>query len=218
MSKLGVLGLGSFSTLFYIKELNALYNKKHGGFSTCPFTMLNINFDAINNLLPNTSNHLDNLVLNPLNKLAQLNVHSIIVPNITLHETLDRLNIPSNIIHPVTQTIIKLKDDNHRHVTVFGSLYTMQSNYISSAFKSHHISVLQPSEEDRLIIENLRVVIYNGTETTEQLATFRSLIAKYTQNGAVVFACTELSVAYNNQNNLVYDMARIQINTAIYEL
>lgn len=218
MSKLGILGLGSFSTLFYIMELNALYNKKHGGFSTCPFTMLNIDFDAINNMLPNTSKHLNNLVFNALNKLEQLNVDVIIVPNITLHETLDQLNISTKLIHPITQTIANLKVDNQTHVTVFGSMYTMQSNYISSALKSHHISVLQPTLEDRQQIDNLRVAIYNGIETTEQQATFSRLISKYTQKGAVVLACTELSVAYNNQNNSVYDMARIQINTAINEL
>ena len=45
---LSILGLGSRSTLFYLAELNTLYLQKKGGYSTCPFTLLNTNFDEIN--------------------------------------------------------------------------------------------------------------------------------------------------------------------------
>ncbi len=48
MNKLGIIGLGSKSTTYYIELLNLFYNKKHGGFNTCPFTMVNINFNEIN--------------------------------------------------------------------------------------------------------------------------------------------------------------------------
>ena len=53
MNKLGIIGLGSKSTTYYIELLNLFYNKKHGGFNTCPFTMVNINFNEINPFLPN---------------------------------------------------------------------------------------------------------------------------------------------------------------------
>ncbi len=59
MNKLGIIGLGSKSTTYYIEMLNQLYNKKHGEFNTCPFTMININFNEINPFLPN-----DNININ----------------------------------------------------------------------------------------------------------------------------------------------------------
>ncbi|WP_055437176.1 aspartate/glutamate racemase family protein [Lacinutrix algicola] len=211
MSKLGLLGLGSFSTLFYIKELNALYNAKHGGFSTCPFKMLNVNFDTINNLLPNTSKALDAIVKDNLNKLKALEIDTIVVPNITLHETIDRLSIEANIIHPIDETISKVKENKHTNVTIFGTLYTMQSNYITSKFTAENINVLQASKEDKQQIDDLRIAVYNGIETQKQLEIFNELINKHTKNGVVVLACTELSVAYNIKNNRVYDMARIQM-------
>ena len=59
MNKLGIIGLGSKTTTYYIEMLNQLYNKKHGEFNTCPFTMININFNEINPFLPN-----DNININ----------------------------------------------------------------------------------------------------------------------------------------------------------
>ncbi len=213
-----MLGLGSFSTLFYIKELNALYNAKHGGFSTCPFKMLNVDFDTINNLLPNTSKALDAIVKDNLNKLKALEIDTIVVPNITLHETIDRLSIEANIIHPVEETISNVKENKHTNVTIFGTLYTMQSNYITSKFRAEKINVLQVSKEDKQQIDDLRIAVYNGKENQKQLEIFNELINKYTENGVVVLACTELSVAYNIKNNLVYDMARIQIKKSVNPL
>ena len=215
MSKLGLLGLGSFSTLFYIKELNALYNAKHGGFSTCPFKMLNVDFDTVNNLLPNTSKALDAIVKDNLNKLKALEIDTIVVPNITLHETIDRLSIEANIIHPIDETISNVKENKHTNVTIFGTLYTMQSNYITSKFTVENINFLQASKEDKQQIDDLRIAVYNGKENQKQLEIFNELINKYTENGVVVLACTELSVAYNIKNNRVYDMARIQIKKSI---
>ena len=215
MSTLGVLGLGSYSTLFYIKTLNAMYNKKYGGFSTCPFKLLNVDFDAINKLLPNTSNALDTIVKTHLNTLDALKVDNILVPNITLHETIDRLQIKTNVIHAIQETISKITGNNHVKVTIFGTLYTMQSNYLTSQFTAQSINIIKASDADMQLIDNLRIAVYNGDANPKQLNIFNDLLNKYTKNGIVVLACTELSVINTSNSKLVYDMARIQIQAAI---
>src|SRR5690554_3913283 len=151
-NKLGILGLGSYSTLFYIKELNALYNKKHGGFSTFPFKMLNANFDEINNLLPYVSDELDEIVKTYLNELIDLGVSSVLVPNITLHETTDRLNLEIEIIHPVHLTLSEIQKTQHKKALIFGTKFTMESSYIKSIFEENNIEILMPSEKDILFI------------------------------------------------------------------
>ncbi|MBD3861950.1 aspartate/glutamate racemase family protein [Olleya marilimosa] len=215
MSTLGVLGLGSYSTLFYIKTLNAMYNKKYGGFSTCPFKLLNVDFDAINKLLPNTSNALDTIVKTHLNTLDALKVDNILVPNITLHETIDRLQIKTNVIHAIQETISKITGNNHVNITIFGTLYTMQSNYLTSQFTAQNINIVKASDADMQLIDNLRIAVYNGDTNPKQLNIFNDLLNKYTKNGIVVLACTELSVINTSNSKLVYDMARIQIQAAI---
>lgn len=215
---IGILGLGSYSTLFYIEELNASYNKKHKGFSTCPFKMLNTDFDRINNLLPNVSKELDRIVTTYLDQLIDLGISSILVPNITLHETIDRLELKTQIIHPIYCTLSDVEQKNHKKVVLVGSKYTMESDYIKSIFTAKNIEILLPSEEEMLFIDHIRKQVYQKSESKELLDEFNGIINKYTENHAVVIACTELSVALSDEKDNIFDMARIQISHALKEI
>ncbi|QGK75243.1 aspartate/glutamate racemase family protein [Flavobacterium sp. SLB02] len=215
IQSLGILGLGSRSTLFYIKELNRLYHNKKSGYSTCPFKLWNANFDVLNNLLPQPSKKLTVLVDNYLAELQPLQVDAILIPNITLHETIDKLSIIPKIIHPVHLTIAKLKEDGFNEIVLMGSLHTMESNYLKAAFNKQCIAVVLPDAEERLIIEGVRKHIYWETESEELLKEFANVIKKYSTNYAVVLACTELSVAWDTLGVNVFDMSRIQIETAV---
>lgn len=213
---LGILGLGNLSTLFYIKELNNLYNKQFKGYSTCPFKLLNTNFDAINSLLPNTSKSLDTIVKQYIDDLISLKVNVILVPNITLHQTLDRLNISIPIVHPLESTITKIQKNKCKKVLLLASIYTMHSSYIKSYFANNDIDVFLPSKEDMQYVDDVRKQIYEGTETKKMLKDYNYIVEKYARNNAVVIACTELSLRLVNKEGLeIFDMSRIQINQSI---
>jgi aspartate racemase len=214
--KFGMLGLGSRSTLFYIKELNSHYNQKIGGSSACPFLLLNINFDTINSLLPNTSQELDILLKAPLNELEQMDIKHILIPNITLHETIDRFVIQEkNVIHPIHLTVSKIKQNKWSKIVLFGSLHTMKSDYIPSIFNANGIEIELPTQEDMLFIDEVRKQIYANIETDEFIAKYHLLIKKYTDKNPVVLACTELSIFNPTNNNNLLDMAQVQIVDAV---
>lgn len=212
---LGILGLGSRTTAYYITELNRLYNQTKGGFSSCPFILLNTNFDTINSLLPNPSEDLDNVTQLCINEVEKLNTDCILVPNITLHETIDNLVLDKHIIHPIPLTTSKIKEKNWSKITLFGSIHSMQSAYISSYFKSNGIETILPSEGDRFLIDDVRKRVYAGTETEELIKSYHLLIEKYAAKHPVVLGCTELSILkpINNQN--LVDMAEVQITEAV---
>jgi aspartate racemase len=214
--KLGILGLGSRSTTFYINELHKLYNQEKGGYSTCPFTLLNYNFDPINSLLPDASDSLDAIVQEYITELEKMDIESILIPNITLHETIDRLVTKKRIIHPIHLAVAKIKEKNWSKIVLFGSIYSIQSHYISSNFKANAIEVVLPSEEDSLLIDEVRKRVYSETETIGFIEDYHLLIEKYTKDSPVVLACTELSVfkPKKNNNNLL-DMAQLQIIAAV---
>ncbi|WP_428229566.1 aspartate/glutamate racemase family protein [Flavobacterium sp.] len=216
IQSLGILGLGSRSTLFYIKELNRLYHQKKGGYSTCPFKLLNTNFDVINNLLPVTSTKLEVILRNYLVELQHLKVDAILIPNITLHETIDKITLGAEIIHPVYVTIAKLKESRVNKVVLLGSLHTMESSYLKDVFKNESIAVVLPSKEDRVFIDNVRKHIYEETESQDLLKEYNDIIEKYSVNYAVVLACTELSVGWKAESStIIFDMSRIQIARTI---
>lgn len=214
-TKLAILGLGSRSTLHYLKELNKLYHLEKGDYSTCQFTLLNTNFNAINQLLPNTSVALDAILQNYINEIEQFDIEEILVPNITLHETIDRLNIQKTILHPLALTLAKIQENKTKEIVLFGSKYSMQANYIRSYFESNQIAIILPNQEEMLLIDEVRKQIYNKTETTELINKYFSIIDKYSKNNLIVLACTELSILKpTNQTNII-DMAQLQIEAAI---
>ncbi|MCW2118080.1 aspartate/glutamate racemase family protein [Flavobacterium sp. 7A] len=217
MSKVtvGLLGLGSRSTLYYIKELNRWYNQKKGRYSTFPFVMLNADFDAINPLLPNTSEALDAVVQTYIDELEKLAIITILIPNITLHETIDRLRIQKKILHPLTLAVGKIKEQEWSTIVLFGSLHSMESNYIRSYFNAKGIEVQLPSPEDRLFIDKVRKQTYAETETPDLIASYHSILKKYTENFPVLLACTELSILKPTDNNRIIDMAQLQIEQAV---
>jgi aspartate racemase len=211
---LAVLGLGSRSTLYYINQLNQLFQKKYGGYSTCPFTLLNTNFNLINPYLPNNFSKLIPQLSMYLNNIEKLDLSHLIIPNITLHECVDQINTNVTIIHPIHETAQKLHQNNQSNVLLIGSRHSMNSTYIRTVFNQNNILITIPNTEEISFIDELRVSIYNRTEKIDEIHAFQSLVSSYAKNMPVVIACTELSIPEQNTHNL-YDMVDIQIENAL---
>ena len=214
-TQLAILGLGSRSTLYYLEQLNKVYNTKNGGYSTCPFFLLNTDFDTINPLLPNTSVQLDAILQSYLDQIEALEVAEILIPNITLHETIDRLELQKNILHPLPLSVLKMKEIEAKKVVLFGSLHSMKSSYIRSYLELNSIEVLLPSSEEMEFIDEVRKHIYHTTETKEIINKYHQLIKKYSENYPVVLGCTELSILKPTDQRNIIDMAQLQIEAAV---
>jgi aspartate racemase len=223
INHLGLLGLGSRSTAFYIEQLNRVYNKAHGGYSTCPLILLNSDFNDFNPYLPDQYPVLETALRRYLRSLSQLGVQQLIIPNITLHESYDRLKGNSKagieLIHPVTTTLEKMHHNKLTKVVLIGSKYTMLSKALSAKFTLHDIEVVRPSHNDCETIDTLRQRIYTSEESVEDIANFRDLLEHYEQQAPIVIACTELSIACHiGQHSTRYDMADVQITHALRAL
>ena len=213
---LALLGLGSRTTSFYIEELNRLYNERKDANSPFPLLLIETDFNKINSLLPEASEQLDSILQEYINESEKLDVPYILAPNITLHETIDRLLVQRNIIHPVHLSVLKIKQNEWTEITLFGSLHSMQSSYISSYFKQNEIDVILPTQKDMLVIDEFRKHVYLETETEKQILNFNLQIEKYSKKAPIVLACTELSIFGTELDNKnILDMAQIQIESAL---
>lgn len=214
-SKLVILGLGSRTTAFYLSELNSAYQKQKGGYSTFPLLLLNADFNKINPFLPSPSLELDDVVQSYVSEIEEFGKENILIPNITLHETIDRINVEKNIIHPIHLTISTIKKNQWTKIVLFGSLHSMQSTYLNRHFKSTNIEVILPLKEEMLLIDEVRKQVYHETETEDLIKKYHSLILKYSTNNPVVLACTELSIFNPKNNNNIIDMVQLQIEEAL---
>lgn len=213
---LGVLGLGSRSTLYYLHALNKAYHAEEQGYSTCPLILYNINFNEINPYLPNQFQNLLPKLSIYLQQIENFPISHLLLPNITIHEAIDKLETTLKIIHPLHLTITFLKQHNMKQVVVFGSKYTMTSTYLSNYFSSEGIQTTSPSKEDVEFIDTLRQKIYLNTETLADINIYNTLVANYTKKTLVLIACTELSILKHPTH--VLDMAKLQIKEAIKQI
>ncbi len=207
----GVLGLGHNSTHYYLQRIHQKYKTENCEFSTCPLIVYQVDFQEINPFLPNQFSILKPTLENYLNYVSQLGVSKLLIPNITLHETVDLMESPVKIIHAVDLTIQYLVQKNISSVVVFGTLYTMNSSYLRDKFSVQNIEVLVPSKEDQQIIDDFRIKVYQGIQADSEITDFQNLIRKYAEKSPVVIACTELSMFSVKDELFCIDMAELQI-------
>ena len=207
----GVLGLGEASTAYYLNQIHQKFNERNQEFSTCPLLLYQVDFQEINPFLPDQFQELIPRVIEYLNKISELRISKLLVPNITLHETLDQITHSIELCHPVQLTIEHLIKNKISEVVVFGTLYTMNSEYLKRNFLEAGINIIPPESEDQLWIDDFRKKVYKNESTDDEIAAFQNLIKKYVKQKPVVIACTELTMHCLKNENHCIDMADLQI-------
>lgn len=213
--KIGILGLGSRSTIFYIDELNKRFNTLYKGYSTCPFILYNTNFEDINPYLPKDFTVLEPILSIYIMNIKELGINYLLIPNITLHETIDRIYTDISIVHPVQLTIDKLIEKEKTEAVIFGSIYTMQSAYLKNVFLKRSILLIEPSEQHKKFIDYIRRQIYYEQESRKDLEEYRRLLNLYAKDHTLIIGCTELSIYTLPIQNNIYDMAVFQIEKTL---
>lgn len=207
----GILGLGKESTSYYLDQIQTQYHLKNEEFSTCPYLLYQIDFQEINPFLPDQFSILiPNLELY-FDQIMKLGITKLLVPNITLHQTLDQMKFDFEICHPVSLTAKYLQEQSFSKATLFGTHYTMNSTYLKEKFADSHVELLVPSAEDQKWIDEFRKHVYLKDESVKDIADFQNLIQKYSVDYPVIIGCTELSIHSVKDNPNCIDMADLQI-------
>lgn len=212
---LGILGLGSRSTLYYLQQLNEGYNKRRGGYATFPLTLLNTDFDEINQLLPNHSLALSENLNQYISQFGAVGISHLLIPNITLHHSIDQLDVSYSIIHPLHLTLEKIQSERYKQVTLFGSIHTMTSGFVIDFLTSNGIQVGTPKQDEKEFIDEVRKRIFNYDEDEALLQQYQQLVKKYADEGPLIVACTELSIPQIESHEAIIDMAKMQIDEVI---
>ena len=211
LPKKGVLGLGKESTLFYLNQIQKRYQSNNKEWSTCRFIMYQIDFQELNPFLPNQFQDLIPKVQNYLEQIEKLGITKLLIPNITLHETVDQIEFDGFICHPLTLTLHYLQENNISQVFIFGTSYTMNSEYMKQKFSEKDIKLLTPTNDDQIWIDDFRKEVDQQKPTPDRILEFQNLIKKYSVDHPVVIACTELSLFALKNNLSCIDMAELQI-------
>ncbi|WP_299669085.1 aspartate/glutamate racemase family protein [uncultured Polaribacter sp.] len=212
----GILGLGKRSTNFYLETLQKSYFKIYGDYHTFPFLLYQIDFNTLNPYLPNQFSKLIPISQNLILELKKLPVKKWLIPNITFHETFDKLETKIPVFHPIALCLNFCKLHAVKEVTIFGTDYTMNADYLRGNLKNANISVQKIDLEDLKFINQFRKKVYENIEETKDIAVYASFIEKYASRSYVIIACTELSLVTEKINSKkIIDLAKLQINEVL---
>jgi len=215
---IGVLEMGQASTQLYIRLLNESYSNEQQN-NIKQFELIPSDFEKINTLLPKRSIKLDTLIASYLEEIRFNNFKVVLIPNITIHETVDAvintLEAPVPVAHPLSGTINRLHQAGMDRAILFGSRYTMTSNYIKEVLENAEIAINIPNQEDLEFIDWVRRQVYAESVSAETLKIFNDLVESYSNESTVVLACTEFSLISTIRNERILDMAAIQVEDAI---
>lgn len=208
-NSIGILGLDHKSTQYYINQLQCGFHAEHGGYHTLAYLLYQVDFHEVNPHLPDMFKQLDPIVTSWLNQLSQKGITHLLVPNITLHRTIDRINTPIHLIHPV-ELLKSTADQNGASVMILGSIYTMESDYIAQYFTSTTLDVISPVLKQRNRIDEIRKKVFHETVEPQEVEWFNTLIRRLGKRHQVVIACTELSQIVNKDCDCI-DLVDLQI-------
>lgn len=214
LQQIGLPTLGSGATWFYRKQLEQLYQATHGSTTACPLVEIEVDFARINALLPDKFTQLNPLLDKLFLDLDAAEVSLIVIPNITLHVAIDRLELPAalaqKLVHPIKLGIAALEDTGTQSITLAGTRHTMQSSLLRGYFERAGIRVMSPGQADMERLDQMRVAVFESGVTKALEQELAGICQRYPD---LVIACTELSMLYHN--NAATDLARLQIERTI---
>jgi aspartate racemase len=209
-SGVGMLYLGKDSSEFYERKILDKGIKE--------MKIIQTDFKTINSFLPDQFDRLKEVIRPYLKQAESKNIEQLIIPNITLHETIDQIQDEFSfaVIHPVRAAIEFLKNKNIKKAVLFGTTYTMNKGYIVNMAKESGVVVNLPTEKHQLIIESFRKKVFYKTDSVLDRENYLNLLRSYSKISNVLLACTELSLIHETeQTENVLDMASIQLKTIV---
>ena len=211
-------GLGIQASILAYRLLNQFYSQRKGQGHTCPLRLLNVDFEPINQLLPYQQKASAKLLLPYLQDINQQDVCCIIMPNNTLHQSLDIIlekhSFEKPILHIGHLLHAEIKKLKRAQVMILGTAYTMQSGYLQSFLPEISNNIL-PNNSLLSKVEDLRKLYFHSSDTELSLQIWEDLNHQYPEVDYFIVACTELSIAFNSINEKKLDTLDLLCRSAV---
>ncbi|MAY01418.1 MAG: hypothetical protein CMQ38_00395 [Gammaproteobacteria bacterium] len=211
--QLAILGLDRQATEFYQRYLQEYLEGHETTLKNSTAHVFKADFEELNPYLPDNYAELVPRLEKILGEIDLQNCRALLIPNITLHTILPRVNLDpkfrNRIINPISCALDYLQQCKLGEITLAATRHTMLGTQLSDFFSSNGIRIQVPAAQDVQLIDAIRLRVF--TKGAEQALTnqLRQVLSRYPH---VLLACTELSML--NDDEVFMDMARMQIQAA----
>lgn len=225
MKKIGLVGgTGPESTLMYYKILNTEIDRITNGEAMPDIAIESVNFTrAWNYVTEGQFDLLADYLYEKLESLDKGGSEVISLTAVTMHVVYDELaarfgkplvSIPKTVTEEIVSKGIK-------RVGLFGTIFTMEKDYMKNDLREAGVEVFVPSEEDRkLVAARIYEELEKGIVKESTLMELQGVIGRMKEeNGieGVILGCTELPLILNSDNCPVacFDAVEIHIRKLI---
>ena len=211
---IGLLGLGADATQLYQSRLKA-YNKD----DAYDVITHDVDFDAINHHLPADFTRLKPLLRQALTGAPRCD--ALLMPNITLHETYDKIssaNLGVPVIDLVDESLRCLLDNDVTEISIIGSLYTGFSPYWTTHLQARAIKPMPIDQPLAKFMDGFRKRVYAGHQSHAEIEAFKDSLASFARSRPVLLACTELSLYAPKNMTQIFDAVDIHIHGALKQI
>jgi aspartate racemase len=153
MKTLGIIGgLGPESTLDYYQRIIALYRERKGDGHYPELVIASVDLRrGLDFLDVNDLSGMGNFLLKGIHKLARAGADFGIISANTPHIVFDEIapKSPIPLISIVEATCAAVKSQKLKRLALFGTRYTMQSDFYPKVFAREGIELIMPKSEDQ---------------------------------------------------------------------
>lgn len=212
--ELAILGLGSRSTAHLLKELNDAFARKYGVDHTLPLLLYNVDFASINRELPEGSDYLNQQLQDYCKAIWSIGAKQLVLANITLLKFLDKVDTPLEILHPLRLAAEYCRKHSIGTMIAFGTRHEGAFEYQRIYLEELGINLTRPNIADMDFLDQLRLQIYEGTETVAATEKFELMVNKYEVINKVMLACSEFSILQIKRKNTI-DCMDLLVNVIV---
>ena len=225
MKKIGLVGgTGPESTLLYYKELNGRIDALTGSAQMPEIAIESVNFRRAWELVSSGNYEgLTDYLAEKIETLSRSGCEVISLTAATMHVVYDGL-VRKTGVRPVSipgAVCAEAQRRGYRKVGLLGTIFTMEQDFMKSAFVQAGMEVVVPGKADReLIARRILEELELGIVKEETLGEFTRIIEGLRDGQgieAVILGCTELPLLLNPGNCPVdcLDSVEIHLQTLI---
>ena len=225
MKKVGIIGgIGPVATLDYYTGIIRGVRERTGDDNYPELVINSINITKMLSLISN--NNLEALIemlLNSIKALADAGVDFAAIASNTPHIVFDRVKEKSMLplISVVDATCEYAKSRRVKKAIIIGTRFTMSSSLYSEALENYNISIVVPSDNEQIIIQNIIFPkLVDGIVAPEDKHKMLEIIERLRiehSADALILGCTELPLMIqNNDVNIeVLNTTQIHIDAIV---
>lgn len=206
MKQIGLLGGMSWpSTIEYYRLLNKLVAERLGEYHSANLLLKSIDYHQIKSNYHDGWDKIPQLLKVEIETFLLCKPDCLILCNNTLHKAYDKisgdLNLSIPFFHAVDLTADYAKRQGQRNVLLLATKFTMEDEFFYNKLEAKGLNVTIPNKDERQEIQSIQSMLAAGETKPEYIEYFKKLIDKYSQNDAVMLACTELPLAVTSANS-----------------